>query len=88
MNDGVIAFPGELFHVCSLKYPHLMHESHGTLWHRLIGRSHLETSHQTLPLLLSDSIALLIRIMLSLPYPIAQGNHVCHMHTPEDLTSP
>ncbi|CAF1446517.1 unnamed protein product, partial [Adineta steineri] len=65
----------ELFYICNLKYPYLLNHSHILLWHR-IATGHMNTklnnNEQTVPLLLSDSVVLLLRIMLSLPYLITR----------------
>jgi hypothetical protein len=64
---------GELFYICSLKYPYLSTDSSISLWHRITGLNSYNIQQQTVPLLLSDPIALLLRIMLSLPYSITKG---------------
>ncbi|CAF1166352.1 unnamed protein product [Adineta ricciae] len=64
----------ELFYVCNMKYPYLLNESHILLWQHLIGLiiTVLKTTEHgqkpPVPLLLTDPIALLLRIVLSLPY--------------------
>ena len=67
-----------------MKYPHLLKHSHISLWRQITGlmENNLEndnhnkidfTSQSTIPLLLVDSITLLLRIMLSLPYLVTKG---------------
>ena len=75
---------GELFYICNLKYPYLSTESHGSLWHRITGLVRDSTDHdatknidrQTVPLLFSDPVALLLRILLSLPSSITKGTTI------------
>ena len=75
---------GELFYICTLKYPYLSAESHGLLWRQITGLVRESTNHdarenidpQTMPLLCSDPVALLLRILLSLPFSITRGTTV------------
>ncbi len=64
---------GELFYICSLKYPYLSTDSHISLWHRITGLNNNNIDQQAVPLLFSDPIALLLQIILSLPYSITKG---------------
>ncbi len=72
---------GELFYICNLKYRYLLNHSHISLWYRITGliNTKLENNEtiiidkQPVPLLFSDPIVLLLRIMLSLPYLIPKG---------------
>ena len=70
-----------------------MNNSHISLWRRITGlmdtkldnNDHDKTTiidKQTVPLLLSDPVALLLRIILSLPYLITKGNLTfnCEIH--------
>jgi len=67
-----------------LKYPYLVNDSNILLWRRitgLMGENSENDEHdkttildkQFVPLLLSDPIALLLQIMLSLPFSITKG---------------
>ncbi len=73
-----------MFYICSLKYPYLVNNSHILLWRRITGLmsensendEHDKTTildKQFVPLLFSDPIALLLQIMLSLPFSITKG---------------
>ena len=75
MNDNRRNPSGELFYICNLKYPYLSTDFSLLLWYRLIGlRNQTGTRNQPMvPLLLSDPIALLLQILLSLPFEITQG---------------
>jgi hypothetical protein len=75
---------GELFYICSLKYPYLLNDSHISLWRQITGlmSETIENNDDntttiidkpTVPVLLSDPVVLLLRIMLNLPYPITRG---------------
>ena len=69
---------GELFYICNLKYPYLLNNSHISLWRRITGlpeENKFENINdkQSVPLLLSDPIALLLRLILSLPFSISKG---------------
>ncbi|CAF3407780.1 unnamed protein product [Rotaria sp. Silwood1] len=76
----------ELFYICSLQYPHLLNNSHISLWCRITGlvatklenNDHDDTGiiyKQVVPLLLSDPVALLLRIMLSLSNSITKESY-------------
>ncbi|CAF1378236.1 unnamed protein product, partial [Rotaria sordida] len=73
----------ELFYICSLQYPYLLNDSHISLWRRITGLMDMKLENddhdtttiiykRTVPLLLSDPVALLLRIMLSLSYSITK----------------
>ncbi|CAF3627948.1 unnamed protein product [Rotaria sordida] len=73
----------ELFYICSLQYPYLLNDSHISLWRRITGLMDTKLENddhdtttiiykRTVPLLLSDPVALLLRIMLSLSYSITK----------------
>jgi hypothetical protein len=76
-----------------LKYPYLLNDSHISLWRRITGLINEEKSDNDnqdkgpiVPLLLSDPVALLLRIMLSLPYSITKGTGYLENHLGEILS--
>lgn len=79
--NGTIFIPGELFYVCSLQYPYVLNHSYISLWYRIIGipdtklenHKYDKSYNQTVPLLLADPIALLLRIILSISFSIIKG---------------
>ena len=77
---------GEFFYLCSLKYPYLLKDSHLSLWQKITGPMNDKAQHQiqsdqrgAVPLLLADSIPLLLRILLTLPYPIPAGSSIIRL---------
>lgn len=67
-------FLGEFFYLCHLNYSHLSTDSSLLLWQRLIGVVNKQnTDEPIVPLLLSDPIALLLQILLRLPFNITKG---------------
>ncbi len=67
-----------------MKYPYLLNDSHISLWRQITGLTSEKFKNNdddkttvidrpTIPLILSDPVALLLRIMLSLPYSITKG---------------
>ncbi len=58
-----------------MKYPYLLNNSHILLWRRITGLMNDDEilDKHFVPLLLSDPIALLLQIMLSLPFSITKG---------------
>ncbi|CAM4770495.1 unnamed protein product [Rotaria magnacalcarata] len=71
----------ELFYICSLQYIYLLNDSVSALWHRITSLSDMKLENidldktTSVPLFLSDPVALLLRIMLSLSNPITKESY-------------
>ncbi|CAF4154779.1 unnamed protein product [Rotaria sp. Silwood2] len=72
--------------ILSLQYPHLLNDSHISLWYRITGLVDIKLENddhdntaiihkQTVPLLLFDPVALLLRIMLCLSNSITKESY-------------
>lgn len=68
-------FLGELFYLCTLKYPYLLNKTPHSLWQRITGVTEYPEENQSVPLLLCDSVVLLLDLLLSLPYLIDRNRY-------------